>query len=343
MVHGPGGHVYQSTAWADAARDARLASRASCMLDDELGALVLVRPTRWIGGGSAYVPRGPIADAGRARAAIGARLAALAEHLAATTASTSSPATPRSPRPTAGLGRGPARHRVPRHPGDPAVAPPGQPGPRRRHRRCRGPGRRSRSRPASASMPRSGRGSSSGATTPPAGTAAIRSSTARTARSTRPSAAFATLLEGTGQRTRLPVRAARRVHRLVARAPTPRACVVYLEARDDGDGARRPAPVSPRRPALDGPLGRRPGRPRHAIPGSCTCSAGGPSSWPSARGARRWTSAASTSARTTANPRRGDDMAGLYEHKRSFGAHLGRDGRRPRAGHPAVARIGSAG
>ena len=61
MVHGPGGHVYQSRAWARHCETRGWRSRF-VMLDDDLGAVVLVRPTPWIGGGSAYVTRGPIVD-----------------------------------------------------------------------------------------------------------------------------------------------------------------------------------------------------------------------------------------------------------------------------------------
>jgi lipid II:glycine glycyltransferase (peptidoglycan interpeptide bridge formation enzyme) len=54
------------------------------MLDEAHGAVVLVRPTPWIGGGSAYVTRGPIVAPGEDAATIGGRLAALAEHLGST-------------------------------------------------------------------------------------------------------------------------------------------------------------------------------------------------------------------------------------------------------------------
>lgn len=84
-VHAPGGHVYQSTTWA--AERAKLGWRAvHVILDaDDHAALVLSRPFPWVGGASAYIPRGPIVDAGRAGEAGDAgarRVARLADWLA---------------------------------------------------------------------------------------------------------------------------------------------------------------------------------------------------------------------------------------------------------------------
>jgi lipid II:glycine glycyltransferase (peptidoglycan interpeptide bridge formation enzyme) len=60
-VRSPGGHVYQSSVWAE--QRARLGWRARfVMLDDEHPALVLQRPFPLVGGSSAYVPRGPVVD-----------------------------------------------------------------------------------------------------------------------------------------------------------------------------------------------------------------------------------------------------------------------------------------
>ena len=60
-VDGPGGHVYQSQAWAR--HRARFGwSPCFVVLDDGLPVLVLTRPWRLIGGASAYVARGPIPD-----------------------------------------------------------------------------------------------------------------------------------------------------------------------------------------------------------------------------------------------------------------------------------------
>ena len=81
MVHGHGGHVYQSTTWAEQ-RARRGWQPRFVRLDGDLGALVLVRPNRWVGGASAYVPRGPVAAPDADPGVISARLAALADHLA---------------------------------------------------------------------------------------------------------------------------------------------------------------------------------------------------------------------------------------------------------------------
>ena len=61
-VQAPGGHVYQSRAWAE--QRVRIGWRPRhVMLDPDHGALVLLRPFPLIGGASAYVPRGPVVDA----------------------------------------------------------------------------------------------------------------------------------------------------------------------------------------------------------------------------------------------------------------------------------------
>lgn len=60
-VRSPGGHVYQSTVWA--AQRARLGWQSRFVLiDDEHPALVLQRTFPVVGGASAYVPRGPVFD-----------------------------------------------------------------------------------------------------------------------------------------------------------------------------------------------------------------------------------------------------------------------------------------
>jgi lipid II:glycine glycyltransferase (peptidoglycan interpeptide bridge formation enzyme) len=62
VVEAPGGHVYQSRGWAK--ERAKLGWRPlHVMLDAEHGALVLLRPFPIVGGASAYVPRGPVVDA----------------------------------------------------------------------------------------------------------------------------------------------------------------------------------------------------------------------------------------------------------------------------------------
>ena len=72
-VRSPGGHVYQSTVWAE--QRARLGWRPLFVLvDQDHPALVLSRPFPVVGGSSAYIPRGPIvasddvADGGEAAA-----------------------------------------------------------------------------------------------------------------------------------------------------------------------------------------------------------------------------------------------------------------------------------
>jgi lipid II:glycine glycyltransferase (peptidoglycan interpeptide bridge formation enzyme) len=83
-VDAPGGHVLQSRAWA--AHRAAGGWQPRFLAAGEARALVLVRSWPWMGGGSGYVPRGPIA-AGEpwtgdgTGAAVGAALAAIAVHL----------------------------------------------------------------------------------------------------------------------------------------------------------------------------------------------------------------------------------------------------------------------
>jgi lipid II:glycine glycyltransferase (peptidoglycan interpeptide bridge formation enzyme) len=79
-VDAPGGHVYQSRAWADH----RVASGWSAhhlVFEDSFAVLVLSRAWPWIGGGSAYVPRGPI-SAGEDASVTVARLIDVAAHVA---------------------------------------------------------------------------------------------------------------------------------------------------------------------------------------------------------------------------------------------------------------------
>jgi lipid II:glycine glycyltransferase (peptidoglycan interpeptide bridge formation enzyme) len=88
-VDAPGGHVFQSRAWAAhrAAQGWRPRFLASATTAGDVRAMVLTRPWPLVGGGSAYIPRGPVGPgrpwAGDATgAAIGATAAAAAEHLA---------------------------------------------------------------------------------------------------------------------------------------------------------------------------------------------------------------------------------------------------------------------
>ena len=83
-VDAEGGHVLQSRAWA-AHREAT-GWEARFHAVGEMRALVLVRPWHGIGGGSAYVPRGPVADGAPwtndgSGARVGEALAGLAVHL----------------------------------------------------------------------------------------------------------------------------------------------------------------------------------------------------------------------------------------------------------------------
>jgi lipid II:glycine glycyltransferase (peptidoglycan interpeptide bridge formation enzyme) len=60
-VRSAGGHVYQSTVWAD--QRSRLGwTPLYVLLDPDHPALVLTRPFPIVGGASAYVPRGPVVD-----------------------------------------------------------------------------------------------------------------------------------------------------------------------------------------------------------------------------------------------------------------------------------------
>ena len=88
-VDAPGGHVLQSLAWAD--HRASTGWTVRHLVAGEVRALVLGRPWPIVGGGSAYVPRGPVADgtpwvagdeeATRVVAAVGEGLVAIAAYL----------------------------------------------------------------------------------------------------------------------------------------------------------------------------------------------------------------------------------------------------------------------
>jgi lipid II:glycine glycyltransferase (peptidoglycan interpeptide bridge formation enzyme) len=80
-VEAPGGHVYQSRAWAEHRRASGWLPRF-LVLEDGGRALTLERPWPLIGGASAYVPRGP-APVGVDGAALGARQVAVSDALAA--------------------------------------------------------------------------------------------------------------------------------------------------------------------------------------------------------------------------------------------------------------------
>ena len=77
----PEGHVYQSRAWATH-RAAAGWDPAFLIVDDgPAAALALRRPWGYIGGASAYLPRGPVALGDATAAAVG-RLVAITDHLA---------------------------------------------------------------------------------------------------------------------------------------------------------------------------------------------------------------------------------------------------------------------
>ena len=266
-------------------------------------ALALIRPWPLVGGGSAYLPRGPVARAtpgpatGRARPRRGAGRGGAAPRAA--TASTSSPRTRRSRPPTRRTWRRstrpgfhaiaeiqPSRHRM-------ALA---LPAGGRRGRRVR---RASRRRPASGSGGPSATAWSSCATTHRCGRRrdGRRASAARP-RPARPPSPLLRPAARDGRAARVRVRRPGRVRRLVdarARGRTPRlsrgprraprtaTCSAASSCTATAGGSRRRTPADRAE--------RRQGSPGRA----CTCSAGGPSSWRSPRGATRWTSAASTS------------------------------------------------
>ncbi len=81
-VDPPGGHVYQSRAWA-AHRAASGWTAAHLMVDEAFAVVVLSRPWPVIGGGSAYLPRGPI-PAGSSADEIAGRLAGISDYLGGT-------------------------------------------------------------------------------------------------------------------------------------------------------------------------------------------------------------------------------------------------------------------
>jgi len=75
-----GGHVYQSRAWAEHRLQAGWQAD-HLLFEDGFAALVLRRDWPWVGGSSAYVPRGPVA-AGERAAQTADRLAAIVDHVA---------------------------------------------------------------------------------------------------------------------------------------------------------------------------------------------------------------------------------------------------------------------
>ena len=80
-VDTPGGHVYQSRAWAEHRAASGWTADHLVFADDGFRTLVLRRPWPLVGGSSAYIPRGPI-DAGGDVAVTAERLAAIVDHFA---------------------------------------------------------------------------------------------------------------------------------------------------------------------------------------------------------------------------------------------------------------------
>jgi lipid II:glycine glycyltransferase (peptidoglycan interpeptide bridge formation enzyme) len=81
-VEAAGGHVYQSTTWAEHRRASGWEPRF-LVTDDGGRVLALVRPWRWAGGSGAYLPRGPVPGIGGATPSILAeRQIAVSEALA---------------------------------------------------------------------------------------------------------------------------------------------------------------------------------------------------------------------------------------------------------------------
>ena len=120
-VDAPGGHVYQSRAWAEHRRASGWLPRF-LVFDDGGRVLTLERPWPLIGGSSAYIPRGP-APVGADGAALAARQLAVSDALAALGVDVvaADPEVPAADEAyVAAIRRGGLR----RDRGDPAVAPP---------------------------------------------------------------------------------------------------------------------------------------------------------------------------------------------------------------------------
>ena len=80
-VDGPGGHVYQSRAWAAHRVASGWDADFLTFADDGFRALALRRPLALVGGSTAYLPRGPI-QTGEPVGRTAERLAAIVDHLA---------------------------------------------------------------------------------------------------------------------------------------------------------------------------------------------------------------------------------------------------------------------
>ena len=342
-VEAPGGHVYQSRAWADASRGVRLACHASWSTDDGGRVLALTRPWPLVGGGSAYLPRGP----GPARPPNGSRprrpQVAVADDAGRRRGSTWWRPIPRSRPPTRAFGETiaaagfapieeiqPSRHRI-SLPLETAADEPPSSG-------------TSPNRPASASAAADARSRSSSAMTPASDAGGQgRGSSLRP----RPAAValdrFYDLLLDTGERRQFTFGPASGVRRLVARPRSTPDTSSTSRCRPDRRvpeprPARRPRPLPPRRAALDRPFGRPCGDPRATTRARSTSCAGGRSSSRSARAAPRWTSVASTS-RARGGAARGRPAARALPAQAVLRWPLARADRRARAGFDPTAAL----
>ncbi len=304
-VDAPGGHVLQSRAWA--AHRASGGWQPRFLAAGDVRALALVRPWPLLGGGSAYLPRGPVGPGtpwtgDGSGAVIGEALVAAARYLAERRGR-------RGGRGRRGRGRrrglpgGARRGGLPRHPGDPAVAAPDVAGAARGRRR-RGRARRGRQVDAPAD---------------PAGASATGCVVVRHDARAAELDGF-TASPGGGGRRPAPVlrpaprdrRAARAsswagVARFVAwwRRALDAGHLVYLEAREGGvdrPGAGRARPLPPWSSPLDGALGRRRGPPSGPPGHDAPPPVAGDPAGPGGAAARRWTWVAWTS-RVPGGPR----------------------------------------
>ena len=320
-VDAPGGHVYQSRAWAE--QRARLGWRPRFLVARRR------RPASSpsSGRGRWSAAPAPTSRAARSPARRGRRRARgsgwspSARPLAAT-GWTSWPPMPRSRPPTRRFAAAIRARRLPRRSRRSSRRATGSPRARRRRRRDAAFGRH-REVHAPADPRRRGVGP---------GRRAPRHAPAPAGRETCSRAPAEPLDDGARpllrpaardrRARRLHVRAARRVRGLVAAAHAA-GLLVYLEARDGAPSrtAARPASsciataaASRRSTRAIAPRRARP------IPGVLHLLRWRAIQLAIREGATRWTSAASTSAGARREPVEGEPMSGLYQHKRSFGA-----------------------
>ena len=331
-VDAPGGHVYQSRAWAEHRR--RSGWRPRFLVADDGGRVLALDPV--VAGRRRAAAPTCRADPWRwapARAASGARLVAFGDALAAggIDVVAADPEVPARRRAFRDDDRG---RRLPRRSRRSSRRATGRPAARS------GRGRDGRLRPRSPSRP-----ASASAAAEKAGVVVVRHD-ARTGRRGRGGLRRTGRDLGRGPRpllrpaardrraTPLLVRSARRVRRLVAVGPGRRPSRLPRGARRRGQrrAARRPRPVPPRRPPLDRPLGRPCRRAGAATPVRSTCCAGAPSSSAIREGCTEMDLGGVDVAGARGEPVEGDPLYGLYQHKLSFGGQWLALDRCPRAG-----------